>query len=89
LQSSKSAIEQINQVASAIEEQSTTSEQISQNVTSINMVTNENAHGISQIVLAAEDLNSLTSNLYEIVNKFKIVEDKTVKDNKYFNVGKN
>lgn len=89
LQSSKSAIEQINQVASAIEEQSTTSEQISQNVTSINMVTNENANGISQIVLAAEDLNSLTSNLYEIVNKFKVVEDKTVKDNKYFNVGKN
>lgn len=62
---------EIDQVAAASEEQSTTSEQISKNIESISTVTNETAQGIQEIAKAAEDLNNLMVQLHGIVNRFK------------------
>jgi len=62
---------EIDQVAAASEEQSTTSEQISKNIESISTVTNETAQGIQEIARAAEDLNNLMVQLHGIVNRFK------------------
>ncbi|MGD8777517.1 MAG: methyl-accepting chemotaxis protein [Ignavibacteria bacterium] len=69
---SDAVIAQIEQVATASEEQSSTAELISKNIESINNVTNESAAGIQQIAKSSEELNSLTENLYKLVNKFKI-----------------
>ena len=64
--------DQINQLASASEEQSTTVEQISRNVESINTVTQESASGFQQIARSAEDLNQLTERLQQLVSQFKL-----------------
>lgn len=63
---------QINQLAVASEQQSTTVEQVSKNVESINLVSNESAQGLQQVAMAAEDLNSLTENLSQLVSQFKV-----------------
>ncbi len=72
IESSKSVVDVINQVASASEEQSTAAEQISKNIESISSVTQESAAGTQQIARAAEDLNLLTTNLQNLITKFKI-----------------
>lgn len=59
-------------VATASEEQSATSEQISKSIEGINNVTRETSTGLSQIARALEDLNSLTTNLENIMNQFKV-----------------
>lgn len=69
---SEAVISQIEQVATASEEQSSTAEQISNSIESINNVTNESAAGIQQIAKSSGELNSLTENLFNLVNKFKI-----------------
>lgn len=63
---------EIDQVAAASEQQSTTSEEISKNIESISSVTNETTTGIHQIARAAEDLNRLTVTLQDLVSRFKI-----------------
>ncbi|MBN1301212.1 MAG: hypothetical protein JW995_08330 [Melioribacteraceae bacterium] len=83
LNSTESVISQIEQVASAIEEQSSTSEQISRNISSINNVTNENTSGIQGIAHAAENLNSLTEGLYNLVRHFKISSESSTKTEVY------
>lgn len=60
----------VAQVASASEEQSSTSEIISRNVESISKVTNENAAGIQQIAGSADELNKMTDNLKELLTQF-------------------
>ena len=65
-------VDVVNQVAAASEEQSSTVEQISKNIVSINNVTQESASGSQQIAHAAEDLNKLTENLNNVVSQFKI-----------------
>ncbi len=69
---SEAVIAQIEQVATASEQQSSTAEQISMNIESINNVTNESAAGIQQIAKSSEELNLLTDNLFNLVNKFQI-----------------
>ena len=62
----------ITQLAVASEQQAATSESISKNVEAINNVTHQSAQGTQQISRAAEDLYSLTNNLQEVVNQFKL-----------------
>ncbi len=74
LDSSIQVSDEINQVASASEQQSAASEQISKNIDSISTVTQETTSGIHQIAGAAEDLNRLTVNLQEVIAKFNVAE---------------
>lgn len=62
-------------VATSTEEQSSTSEQIAKNVEAVSAVTQQTASGTQQIARAAEDLNRLTENLQQLVNKFKLSHD--------------
>jgi methyl-accepting chemotaxis protein len=68
-------VDDITQVATASEEQSSTAEQVSKSIESISNVTNETAAGIQQVARAAEDLNKLTDNLQELVSQFRIDDD--------------
>ncbi len=65
----------ITQVAAASEEQSAASEQISKNIEMISNVTQQSTSGVQHIAKASEDLNRLTSNLEQLVSKFKISND--------------
>jgi len=62
----------VTQVAAASEEQSRTSEQITQNIELITNVTQQSATGVRQIAHAAEELNQLTSNLQNLISGFKV-----------------
>lgn len=76
----------IAHVAAASEEQSATSQEISQNITGISSVIHQSATGVEQIARAAEDLNRLTVNLQELVSRFKLSNSKEDKAlNKHFN----
>lgn len=83
INASNHVVDDINQIATAAEEQSATSEQISKNIESINNVTQESAAGIQSIARAAEDLNKLTLNLENLVNKFKLDEEMTKYSDKH------
>ncbi|NOX18823.1 MAG: methyl-accepting chemotaxis protein, partial [Chlorobi bacterium] len=72
---SDEVMSEVEQVATASEEQSTTVEEISKNVAGINTVAQESAIGIEQIARASEDLNRLTENLRSLVQQFKINGD--------------
>lgn len=65
-------IEQIEQVATASEEQSKTAEEIGRTIEAISTVTNQTAGGVQEVARAAEDLNILTDNLFNLVNIFKM-----------------
>lgn len=82
---------QIQQLATASEEQSTVAEEISRNVESISTVTAQSAMGVQQIAKAAEDLNNLTERLQELINQFKSKKTEQqahVKDHSYKGNGK-
>jgi methyl-accepting chemotaxis protein len=64
----------VSQVAAASEEQSTTSEEISRNIESINNVTKQSVESVHQIALSAEGLNRLTENLKGLLSQFIIDE---------------
>jgi methyl-accepting chemotaxis protein len=68
----------VSQVAAASEEQSSAAEQISKNIEAISSVTQQSNAGIQQIARAAEDLNRLTTNLEDLISKFKINTGKNV-----------
>lgn len=72
IQNSEKVSSIITQLAAASEEQSATSESISQNVEAINNVTHQAAQGTAQISHAAEDLYRLTSNMQELISHFKL-----------------
>lgn len=72
LESMKNLTLDVEQVAAASEEQSTTAEQISKNIEMINSVTNETSNGITQIAKASEDLQQITENLNNQVGAFVI-----------------
>ncbi len=72
---SQKMADMIHQIAVASEEQSATSELMSQNINSISSVTSETAQSTQQIALAADDLNKLTEGLQHMVSKFKLHED--------------
>ena len=65
-------VDEISQVATASEEQSSTSEQVSQNIVMINNVSSETLIGIQQVATATYELNQMTENLQEILKQFKM-----------------
>lgn len=75
ISASSIVVDDVNQVASASEEQSTTAEQISKSVESISNIANESAEAIQQVAMSAEDLNRLTENLKNLISNFKIEVD--------------
>jgi len=64
----------VSQVAAASEQQSRTSEQISQSIELITNVTQKSAAGVRQIAEAVEDLNQLTGSLQKLIQNFKLDE---------------
>jgi methyl-accepting chemotaxis protein len=72
ISASNKVVDDVNQVASASEEQSSAAEQISKNIEAISNVTNESTAGIQQVAKSAEDLNKLTNNLQSLISRFII-----------------
>ncbi len=72
ISSSRNLMDIVSQVAAASEEQSSTAEQITKNIESINLVTQSNAADLKEVTKAAEDLNNLTSELEKIISNFTI-----------------
>ncbi|MFZ1289993.1 MAG: methyl-accepting chemotaxis protein [Melioribacteraceae bacterium] len=73
-------VDEINQVATASEEQSLTSGQIAKNIEAVNNVISETLLGIQQTARAADDLNSMTANLQELISKFKIKKNHSLNE---------
>ncbi len=69
---SQTVTEMIIHIASASEQQASTSEAIAKNVVQISTVTQASAAGIQQIVRTVSDLNRLTVSLQQIIDKFKL-----------------
>jgi methyl-accepting chemotaxis protein/NAD-dependent dihydropyrimidine dehydrogenase PreA subunit len=86
INATKNVSDNINIVATASHEQSSTSDTISQNIDSINSVINQSSEGIQQVANALEQLNSLTENLVKISEKFHNLQ---IEDNKSENTIKN
>jgi len=70
--SSRLVQDMINQIAAASEEQSSTSEQIAKNVSTISYVTNDSARRIQDIAHSSEDLSKLTEQLRALVTQFRV-----------------
>jgi methyl-accepting chemotaxis protein len=62
----------VNQIATANEEQSATSGEISQNISSISKVTSESAHNVGDVASTADELAKMTETLTALVSQFKI-----------------
>jgi methyl-accepting chemotaxis protein len=69
ISASNKVLDDVNQVASASEQQSTTAEQISRSIETISNVSNEGTAGIQQVAKSAEELNNLTENLHMLIRK--------------------
>ncbi|MBE9529131.1 MAG: methyl-accepting chemotaxis protein [Proteobacteria bacterium] len=65
----------VAQVATAAEQQSATTEEISQSIESIANITRQSSAGIEQTVAACQGLSQLADNLHVLVSKFKLSED--------------
>ena len=61
---------QVNQIATAAEEQTATTTEISNNIQQINQVVQHTAHGASESVIAANQLSSLAEQLQKLVGQF-------------------
>ncbi len=70
--STQNVLQMVSSIASSSEEQAATSEEISKNINTISIATNESAHSIERIAHSSEDLTGLTRNLSELVSTFKI-----------------
>lgn len=68
----KQAMDMVQQIATASEEQSSGAEQISKNVESISIVTKQSAGGAEQLASTAEELNRQTEALRQLVDQFKL-----------------
>ena len=64
--------EQVDTIAVATEEQSTTSEQISRNIESISSVSEGQARGVTEVAQVAEDLSQLTNDLQGLADEFDV-----------------
>ncbi|MDP2362794.1 MAG: hypothetical protein Q8M94_03380, partial [Ignavibacteria bacterium] len=62
------------------EEQSSAAEQISKNIETISGLTHQSASEIQQIAQASEELNKLTLCLQDLVARFKVDEDVSVRN---------
>jgi methyl-accepting chemotaxis protein len=72
VQIAQQSTDMVHQIASASEEQSATSLQISKSMEAIALVTHQTASGSEQIARTAEDLNKLTESLNNLVGQFKL-----------------
>jgi methyl-accepting chemotaxis protein len=61
-----------SQIATAAEEQSAVTVEISNNIHSINQVSSENAESVKNIARNSEDLAALAANLNDLVGKFRV-----------------
>lgn len=87
IEGTNNVADMVTQVAAASEEQSSTAEQISRNVEAISNVTQESNIGIQGIAGATEELHRLTTNLQDLIARFKINSFETTAINKQ--LGKN
>ncbi len=69
---SQKVTDMVTQIATASEQQSATSAQISRNVEAISKVTEEAAEGTQQISRTGEDLNRLTETLQRLIAAFSL-----------------
>jgi PAS domain S-box-containing protein len=83
------SVDEINQVATASEEQSATTEQISKSIEMINNVASESAQGVQQVAHATEDLSRLTNNLQELISSFKIDKHAPINESSNYNLQHN
>ena len=74
-ESTNNASMEINQLAVATEQQSSTAEEISKNVDMINRVIGENANGLHQIAESTDNLRNMTIQLKELISVFKLGEN--------------
>jgi len=72
LGSTQSVMDMISQIASASEEQSATSEEISKNVLAISHVSSESAHQVEEIANSADNLSQLMENLNRLMAQFNV-----------------
>ncbi len=70
--SSQEVQDMINRIAAASEEQSSTSEEISKNVTAISQVSSDTANQINDIAHSAEELSRMIAQMAEQVSFFKV-----------------
>ena len=63
---------QVSQIATAAEEQTATTSEISSNIQQINDVVQHTAHGAQESVIAANQLSSLAEELSRLVSQFKV-----------------
>ncbi len=79
VKAAQGAVDTVNQIAAASEEQSTTSEQISRNVETISTVAREAATGVSEIARSSSDLSRLTNDLSSfLISNFRTGEESLV-----------
>lgn len=86
LVSSNELIEKISQISKANEEQAYNSEIISKNIEAISDVINDNAKQIEEIAHSADNLNSQTDNLKDIMSTFKLKSNKQISNKKINNI---
>ncbi len=67
----QNTVDMINQIATASDEQSSTSEQISRSVEMISTVTDESARGVGDIARSSDELNRQMDELSHLVAQFK------------------
>ena len=65
----------INQIATASEQQSTTSEEIAKNIDTISSVSSQAADGASQIALSINELSNMTNELQNLLKRFNLNQD--------------
>lgn len=65
----------INQIATASEQQSTTSEEIAKNIDTISSVSSQAADGASHIALSINELSNMTNELQNLLKRFNLNQD--------------
>ena len=73
----KSVVGMISQIASATQEQSTTSEQISRSVEAISTITGESTNEIAEIARSSDRMNQVTKELRLLMARFTLDETAT------------
>ncbi len=64
--------DQINQIATAAEEQTSTTREISHNVLNLNDLAHQNSHGINETALAANNVSTQAEELQRLVGQFRL-----------------
>ncbi|MCW8849931.1 MAG: methyl-accepting chemotaxis protein [Melioribacteraceae bacterium] len=75
LLSTEKVVDNINQVATASEEQSITSQQIGENIETITNISSETSNGVDQVLRATEELNKISENLQNLISQFDLKDN--------------